>query len=192
MEPLSTLVLTAAFLANAPATLQPKWVPEAVFATRSELNVHVSTQFFLPTPETIAKPKTQEVLGSPFVPSSSPKELLMREILTYGEFADGWNGEGTNGSTQQATDAATMFVSAVPAWLPLPRPMLSSNGEIGIYWGLEGGYAEATFEPTGGVTFFSRDTQGRECFSEDLKVADLSDNWFWEAIGHLDVVTVAA
>ncbi|MDD2892893.1 MAG: hypothetical protein PHF20_03090 [Halothiobacillaceae bacterium] len=192
MEPLSTLVLTAAFLATAPATRQPRWVWETVSDIRSELNFGVNTQFLLPTPATIATPETQDSLSVPVVQALSPKELLMREVLTYSEFADGWNGVGSKGPTQQATKAATMFIDAVPAQLPLPRPMLSSNGEIGIYWGLEGGYVEATFEPTGKFTFFSRDTNGKERFNEGLKIADLSDNWFWEAIGYLDVIAEAA
>lgn len=192
MEPLSTFILTAALRAITPATREPELVKETVYDTCSEPNVGVSTQFLLPMSETIATPTAQEVFGVSSPQALSPKELLMREVLSYGEFVDGRNGEGTEGPTQKAMDAATVFISAVPARLPLPRPMLSSNGEIGIYWRLEGGYAEATFEPTGKFVFFSRDTHGIEYFSEDLKTADLSDNWFWRVIGHLDIVADAA
>ena len=116
----------------------------------------------------------------------------MREVLAYGEFADGWNGVGTKAPTLEAIDAATAFINAVPARLPLPRPMLSSNGEIGLYWGLDGGYAEATFERNGDFAFFSRATYGEENFVEGLTITALSDNWFWGAIGPFDVIADAA
>ena len=76
MEPLSTLVLTAAFLATAPATRRPMWAWEPAPDTRNELSIRSSTQFLLPTPETIATPKTQKALDVPPVKHRAPKNHL--------------------------------------------------------------------------------------------------------------------
>lgn len=189
MEPLSMFILTGALLTNQPTS------PSVTDSyAGSELHYdYAPTRFSLPTPENIiAEPATLNTLDAPITQALSPKECLMREVLSYAGFADGWNGEGSEGPTQQAVTAAIKFINAVPARLPLPRPMLSLNGEIGLYWGLEGGYGETTFELNGEFAFFSRDMQGTEYFEENLNVYGLTDAWFWEKLGHLDVIQNAA
>ena len=86
----------------------------------------------------------------------NPRESLKREIVAYGQYDHDWNGPNTVGPTFDQIKAANSFVEAIPARLPLPRPMLSFNGEIGLYWDVSGGYAEASFKSDGNMSFFSR------------------------------------
>lgn len=192
MEPLSAFVLTAAFIATVPTTRRPAWDADYESTTRETLTIATSTLPLLPTPDSIATPSTQEHLDLTFEQSFSPSELLKREVLTYAEFGDGWNGDGTFGPSIDAIKTALEFIHAIPSRLPLPRPMLSSNGEIGLYWGFDGGYAEATFESNGKIVFFSRSNDGVERFDDWLEAGNLDSNWFWGSIGVLDVIAKAA
>lgn len=192
MEPLSTFVLTAAFIAAVPATRRPTWEVESASTVQKEFVIESSKLSLLPTPKSIATPETQEYLNLSAVQYLSPCELLKREVLTYAEYEDGWNGEYSFGPAAEAIKSATDFIEAVPSRLPLPRPMLSSTGEIGLYWGLDGGYAEVTFESTGEIVFFSRSNDGFERFEENLTIDKLDNNWFWSTLGTLDVVAKAA
>jgi hypothetical protein len=79
------------------------------------------------------------------------------------------------------------FVDAIPSRLPLPRPMLSSSGELALYWNFITGYAEVSFDSFGKATFFSRDEDGLERFNEAIAIDQMSEAWFWAAIGPLDL-----
>jgi hypothetical protein len=114
----------------------------------------------------------------------SPREWLKLETAEYLGSSRAVH-EGVAPSTD-AMNAALSFIDAIPARLPLPRPMLSSSGELGLYWDLPLGYAEACFESDGAVVFFSRSDEGMEHFEESLKVENLDSRWFWGTLGQLD------
>lgn len=193
MEPVSTFILAATFLAVTPITRRPEWdiskhLPEA------ELSVGSTTTFLLPmNAGGIFHPVT-ELRTDPSTPFQllSLRELLKREVLAYSECNEGWNGPGTCAPTRNAIDSANRFVDAIPARLPLPRPMLSTTGEIGFYWDLEKGYAETSFDNDGVITFFSRTLEGEERYIEDIVINQINTNWFWETIGTMDLVVAAA
>ena len=192
MEPLSAFVLASTFFV-APATRRPTWELTSEMLLQSESRLGDSTQFLLEIPANIASPATKwGATESAIGQQLSPRELLMREVLSYPDCEDDWNGEGTLGPSQHAVDAATAFINAIPARLPLPRPMLSADGEIGLYWALGGGYAEVTFNASGEIVFFSRSNNGVERYDDQLNVALLNDAWFWAELGPIDSVAQAA
>ena len=69
--------------------------------------------------------------------------------------------------------------------------MISDSGEVGLYWDLDGGYAEASFDRALELAFFSRDNDGIERFDDHLTLTNLDTAWFWRMIGPLDGPNVA-
>lgn len=195
MDPVSVFVITVAMLATTPTT-KPKEIGLLETTPKSKSYTDSKTEFVFPGkysgiggPDTLKLIKVDKFERSAAI---NPRESLKREIVAYGQYDNDWNGPNTVGPTFDQIKAANSFVEAIPARLPLPRPMLSFNGEIGLYWDVSGGYAEASFEPDGNMSFFSRTRLGNEDFQDNINLGSLNDNWFWSSIGSLDMVAVAA
>jgi hypothetical protein len=189
MEPVSTLVLTAAFLVAAPATKRPDW--EAKSKTPFEKVVCDSSTVFLLGESTsnITYPVTSALIKtSPSVPLQglTPKELLKRELVGYSEMSPIEMANDIPPPSIEIINEALKFVDLIPSRLPLPRPMLSANGEVELYWDLEHGYADVSFESKDSIVFFSRNDQGLESFDADLAMRVMDESWFWAALGPLD------
>jgi hypothetical protein len=182
MEPISTLVLAAAFLVTAPATRLNIWEVPSRGSEKSRVS---RTKYILPTAEVVTTDEYAQVLNIDS-PVTSPREMLKIEVSAYSSLLDGWNGPHTIAPGHVVTDAALQFIDAIPSRLPLPRPMLSSSGEVGLYWDFVAGYAEASFDSFGTAAFFSRDEDGHERFDEAIEIGQLDEMWFWTAIGPLD------
>lgn len=194
MEPVSTFVLAVAMLASAPMTRRPTWDYAPPTFDRSH-NVDGATEFLIPNDLSgeASVPSTASLIAggqSGIKGAVSPKEWLKLETAEY----LGISGAAHEGAAPsvEAMNSALIFIDAIPSRLPLPRPMLSSSGELGLYWDLPLGYAEASFESNGSVVFFSRSDDGVEHFQESLKVQALDSDWFWNNLGELDEMQLKA
>ena len=190
MEPVYTPLIAAAYLAPAAATRRLTSETNAEIEPRV---LHVEKYTFGPLLAGATAPTTNHILYKPDVaPTLSAREQLKRETKVYSALKPGWDGPDSLSPSVRAMDAALRLIDAIPAQLPLPRPMLSFNGELCLYWDLQGGYAELSFETDGQISFFSRDTVGQERFDENLTRDSFSRSWFWGAIGALDAPLQAA
>lgn len=185
MEPISTLILTAAFLAPVTATRRLTW--ETSTENDSKIIYVTADTITILLPGDIVSPTTDKLIEIETSPVLSARELLKRETESYAHLTLGWNGPGSVAPTRKAMDMAQLFIDSIPARLPLPRPMVSSNGEVALYRDLEGGYAEVSFETEGQAFFFSRNADGKEHFEEQLGVGLIDENWFWKTVGSPDV-----
>ena len=190
MEPVSTLIFAAAFLVPAASTRRLAWEVNTKVAPEI---VHVEESYtFKPLLPGVSAPSTNHVLYKPdSVPTISTREQLKRETKAYSSLKSGWDGPNSALPSAISMDIALRLIDGVPSRLPLPRPMLSFDGELGLYWDLRHGYAELGIERDGRISFFSRDSAGQERFDETLTPALLNQAWFWGAIGHLDTALKA-
>jgi hypothetical protein len=184
MEPISTLILSFAFLVPIPVT-------QRLILDKSEKDKYTYSKDMndteLPLMSGVIPTTTDRTLYKPkSVQLVNVRELLKRETKAYSLFEAGWDEEGSQPPSKIAMNRALSSIDAIPARLPLPRPMLSSSGELGLYWDLDGGYAELSFETNGQMSFFSRKKNGQEIFDADMAISSLNDNWFWKSIGELD------
>lgn len=196
MEPVTTFALTVALLGAVPATQRS--VAELQSGRAGVVGEPLAGSSILAVLPGPAAETTRflEFFGQEqLAPQSliSPQELLKREVAAYRDLGVGWNGPDFSLPNSRAIDAALGFLEGLPSRLPLPRPMLSHDGELGLYWDLVGGYAEVSFDPDGALTYFSRSKDGEERFQEGIAVPTLGSEWYWESIGSLDhSVAVAA
>ena len=191
MEPVSTLIIAVALLAPAAPTRRLIWDESSKTEPKS-LRVEKKYTSRPLLPGAIA-PSTSHILYTPDVmPTLSVREQLKRETKSYSTLKSGWDGTDSLPPSVLSMEIALHLIDALPARLPLPRPMLSSNGELGLYWDLHGGYAELSVETDGQISFFSRDAAGLEHFDENLARISCSQSWFWGAIKHLDTPLQAA
>ena len=56
------------------------------------------------------------------------------QIESYSALQDGWDGPNSRPPLATHIDAARSILRSLPAGTPIPKPMLSSAGELGLYW----------------------------------------------------------
>jgi hypothetical protein len=88
--------------------------------------------------------------------SISRLELLRNELRAYQNLAAGWDGEESAAPEASHLSAASALLNALPAGLPLPKTMLSTNGEVGLYWNDDRWLADAVIEDESHFSLFIR------------------------------------
>lgn len=104
--------------------------------------------------------------------SMSRLEWLRSELRSYSSLADGWDGEGSVSADPRHVDAASNVLGLLPAGIPLPVPMLSHDGELGLYWKGEKWLADAVIEEADRFSLFIRflDEGNREVYIESIPI----------------------
>lgn len=191
MEPVSSLIIAVALLVPAAPTRRLIWDKSSETEPKG-LRVEKKYTSRPLLPGAIAPATSHILYTADVMPTLSAREPLKRETKAYSTLKAGWDGPDSLPPSVLSMETALHLIDVLPARLPLPRPMLSFNGELGLYWDLHGGYAELSFETGGQISFFSRDATGLEHFEENLARTTCSQSWFWGAIGHLDTPLLAA
>lgn len=185
MEPLTTLMLVCAILAPTPLTNRPEWATSDHSKIKSVLtSPDVHTTFYEPTTAFLSA--TDSILMR--APSNifvDRRDLLASEVKVYKSLTMGWDGSESVPPSVSSIDSALTFITKLPGGLPLPRPMISSIGEVGFYWDMDGGFADISFTNDGKASFFSRSTLGIEEFHEDMHIQTFTRDWFFLALGEL-------
>ena len=104
----------------------------------------------------------QSVINGAFLPviqSAIRFSHAREQFQMFQDMEPGWNGLDGLPATLETIKAADAFLDALPFGLPEPRAMLSPNGEIGLFWSVNGYYAEAGFQ--GKSSYFFSEGQGR-------------------------------
>ena len=83
-------------------------------------------------------------------------ESLKAELATYGSVLHGWDGEGSEPPNSTHISAASQILSLLPAGVPIPVPMLSADGEVGLYWKTSDYLADAVIEDAHHFSLFIR------------------------------------
>lgn len=193
MEPLSTALLSIALATPAISTRRPEWESYGAANTfmpsidgtfsrgLDSTNFHSSLNG--KSIYVTCKPST-DLLISQVAANQYPmdrKDMLIKQILSYALLDKGWDGEGSLKPNQEAIEYAQAFIEMLPSGIPLPTPMLASDGEIGFYWDTESAYADLHLENQGTISLYSRQRYGalEENYTE-LVQADINPNWLLE------------
>jgi hypothetical protein len=101
------------------------------------------------------------------------------ELLLYSSFKDGWDGSQSRAPADADINDAQTLLSRLPSGIPIPKPMLSSNGKVGLYWDTDKLFADIAFDGGGKFSLFSRSKTDapHELFSEGLEIGGMSSNW---------------
>lgn len=83
-------------------------------------------------------------------------DLLKMDLKRYSLLNDEWDGKYSKAPSEIAINAAIQFIDKLPPGISLPKSMLSSNGEVGLYWDIENIYADIAFEENEIVSIFLR------------------------------------
>lgn len=175
MEPLSTVILLASF-AGLPATTSRNILTEK--RERAYSQIATLPQGFVLTSPGFAS------AGLSLERSKAGKLSHMSNVAItlagYENLEDGWDGEGSVKPESESIKQAITFVSSIPSAIPLPKAMLSSDGQIGLYWDTEDKYADINFDADGSISLYVRDETGanmRESYVAGANPAYLDNAW---------------
>lgn len=185
-DPVSA-VLAAALYAPIAMTSLKQWGATGV--PRPSISDMQTTERTIDDPNV----KTEELVEPVQVGGAMDRlSSVLLELASYQDLTPGWDGPHSQGPTQASVDAAKNFVSKIPAGLPLPIPMISPTGEVGVYWDEISGYADVSFDRDGVASFFARLNDGTERFSDGLAVSSLNRAWYFAELGEIAAPTALA
>lgn len=104
--------------------------------------------------------------------SISRLDWLRSELFSYQDLAAGWDGEGSVPVNPAHVAAASSLLEIIPAGIPLPKPMLSPDGELGLYWKDDRWFADAVIEDSAHFSLFVRSLKegNREVFIDSISI----------------------
>lgn len=103
------------------------------------------------------------------------RALLIDELRQYEQLESGWDGnEADIAPSRAAVDEAIQFVENLPAFVALPEPMVSSDGEVGLFWKSSELYLDVGFRGCGECSYFGKaqgqKVKGRDSISDALPI----------------------
>lgn len=99
----------------------------------------------------------------------SAMQRLRRELESYKSLKEGWDGYCAEPANQHSIMDARVFLSSLPESLPVPSPMLASDGEVSLFWETGKGYLEASF-PGDSTYHYIFNAPGIRVGADDLPV----------------------
>lgn len=85
------------------------------------------------------------------------RALLIEELRGYESLECGWDGASTDMiPSREAINEAIMFVEGLPPFIALPAPMVSNDGEVGLFWHDDALYLDVGFRGLGQCSFFGK------------------------------------
>jgi hypothetical protein len=99
-------------------------------------------------------------------------EMLQAQLEAYKTLPTSVDGEGIDLADVACIDAASQILSLLPAGIPLPKPMLSTDGEIGLYWKSSDYLADVVIEDANHFSLFIRSLKdgNREVFIPSIAI----------------------
>lgn len=131
-----------------------------------------------------------QLKSNPVIPFDR-KLFVCQELQNYLALADEWDGPGSKSPRVRSIKLAQSFLDMLPAGLPIPKPTLSSSGEVSLYWNNASVYADVSFDEVEGISVYSRTKHKNETetFVDSLMLSELSAEWFHETFSLLTNVT---
>lgn len=91
-----------------------------------------------------------------FLPASEEYKDLKSQIAGFLDLQNGWDGYDGVAPSASAIESAMSFLSLLEIQMaPSPVPMLSGDGEVGLYWDRSGIFLDVGFEEGGLLSFFA-------------------------------------
>lgn len=180
MEPvttISTIALIAGFMIPPAPTRLGNWQQKPYQTSRSK--ALVSTDELI-SPNLVPAPSEQ--LAAEFIdtmPTLDRLSCLELELEMYRELNDGWDGPNSRAPTSGDIQNAQDIVSKLSPGLPIPKPMLSATGVVGLYWDTKNIFADIELEADGRFSLFTRRKSGdmAEKFDDAIDINSLTPEW---------------
>lgn len=100
----------------------------------------------------------------------TPLNKLSGTLNGYENLPVDWDGYGGLPPKGETVNDASEFLSLLPKETPLPKPMLSGNGNIGLYWKADDLYLDIEFEGNGTFSYYAEEAGTAPKFDDMIKI----------------------
>ncbi|WP_020166980.1 MULTISPECIES: hypothetical protein [Methylotenera] len=109
-------------------------------------------------------------------------EAINNEIDSYHFLSDGWDGDDSYAPSVDALNRAKNLLGKLPSGIANPIPMISKNGNLGLYWSNDFFYADLHLEDYQNISLYIRKKIDGldEFFFDNLPEDSLTTNWIKE------------
>lgn len=106
----------------------------------------------------------------------TPLQLIAAELAEYGGLPEGWDGDVAVAPNPRDVANAQALLEIVPGGVPFPKPMLSSDGEVGLYWRSADAFADIVVHAGDVFSLYVKELtgDGHEVFLERLPITHAS------------------
>jgi hypothetical protein len=181
MEPLSTIAFIATM--SLPATTKPNWNTEKTKRTEKVATSIISVDHYN------NKPADQETIAELRIPignkisDKTPATDVFSRLNSYSKLQPDWDGADSIVPSSNDVKLVIDFVESIPPIFPLPKPMLSREGVIGLYWDDGSVYIDIQFDSEHTLCVFSRDrVSGEEKFVDSADITSIDSNWYYDTL----------
>jgi len=130
---LETMLITTAFIA--PIIGKSVTVSDSYI---SQNPVHINYTPFKPDVDTYNFTNLSEI---------SPFDKTIGEILSYIDLTEGWDGYEAIVPDKETINSTLSFLDIIKSeYFPAPKAMLANDGEVSLYWEVNGKYLEIGFD----------------------------------------------
>jgi hypothetical protein len=168
VETLSGTFLVTSLLFTSPQTDSPRWI--IMPSVNADIRHHTKQSLFT---DLHHESLTSSVLYEPATRvESDARGKLLERIVRWKTLQPGWDGEQSEAPIHGAINLAALFIDALPRDVSLPKAMLSSSGEIGLYWDTLDHYIDLEFSSDTTFSAYFRDRHtGKERFVDNLSMS---------------------
>lgn len=99
------------------------------------------------------------------------RSAIINKVRSYVTLGENWDGYGGLPPSGQTAENVIEFLMYLRDYI-LPRPGLSGDGEINLFWEMDGLYIDIGFTGDGTFSYYAKDSAAKEYFGDNLKIAD--------------------
>ena len=100
------------------------------------------------------------------------QDLVAARLMSYLDLKNGWDGFGGMAPTSSAVSDALEFLRQVPGNIPVPQPMLSGDGEVGLLWKRGEVYIDIGFIGDKLFSYYAEGENGLKDENENIQIQD--------------------
>ena len=98
------------------------------------------------------------------------KDDVVKELSEYIGLKKGWDGPESIPPTIEAIADSMVFLACVPGKMPIPEPIVYTDGEVGLIWKWKDAYIECNFPGNGKLIYYAIDYNGTKYSSENITI----------------------
>lgn len=102
----------------------------------------------------------------------TPVSEVVGKLTSFMELKDGWDGYDGRAPSIDAIQDAISFAEKLNINMKMPKPMLSSDGEVGLFWEKDQNYIDVGFYGEKIYSFYAQFDDGQEILRDDVALED--------------------
>lgn len=114
-------------------------------------------------------------------------DTVVQEVLGYLKLKPGWDGMHSQGPRKAMVKLVGEFLTNLPIELPVPVPMISCGGVIGLYWDEAKSYIDIEFQSEENISMLvvNKKESGRDRWADKLTPLHFTTAFFNEYFSQL-------